>query len=247
MGEVLRRCGWTAYDRLGGVVALNLLWDLAILPWVLAGLAVVMAAVAVDGSPALRLASWLVAADLVLLSAPSALLCAAAGEWLEGRSLEMGQLLRSRARALLRAQAAGLLAAAATAVLSANAAFYTGLGTWLGAVLGGAMLWFLLGLHLVALYLLPAAVGTAPGAPLWRQIALLAAGNLRFTAGLMAAVGLGLAVGVASGLGLLVGVVPALAVLLTAGYRHVLARAGAAPLPPPERRSLRDLARPWLG
>lgn len=231
MRELVRRVAWTAYDRLGGMMALNLLWDVIILPWVLAAYALVLGVAALGGGPGLRLTAWLVAVELVLLSAPTALLCAAAGEWLDGRGVDLRYLVRTRAAALARAQVLGAAAAVAAAVLGANAVFYNGMGGWLGSTLAALMLWMLLGLQLVALYVLPAAVAphTSGLGSALRQAAALAVGHLRFSAALLvllAALALG---GLVSGVGLLVGLASAIGLLLTTGYRQLSTGHGAPP------------------
>jgi len=242
MHDLARRVARTAYDRLGGMVALNLLWDLIILPWALAAYALIVGTVVVGGGPGLRLTAWLVAVELVLFSAPTALVCAAAGEWLDGRGVDLRHLVRTRARALVRAQVLGAAAASAAAVLGVNAVFYSNMGGWVGSALAGLMLWMLLGLQLVALYLLPAAVAphTSGLVSALRQAAALAAGNLRFSGALLVLFAAIAAAGLASGVGLLVGLASVNGLLLTAAYRQLLAGQGAAP---PRRR--RDLLRPY--
>ena len=223
MLELLRRVAGTAYDRAGGLVALNLVWDLAILPWALVGTALALAGEAVRAGPGVRLTAWLVAAEWILLSPPTALLCAAADEWLQGRSVQLWPLLKARARGLVRAQALGAAAAAIAGVLGANAVFYHRVGGWLGAALAALMLWMLLALQLVALYILPAAVAprTAGLGAALRQAAALAVQRPGFSAFLLSLLAAVILVGLATGVGLILGLASAASLLLAAGFRHL--------------------------
>ena len=226
-GQIAR----VGYDRLGGLMALNLLWDLAIVPWVaLVWFAVAWARASVTG-PGLQLTACLAAAHLVLFSGPSALLVAAGGEWLEGRDLNLAHLLKSRRRGLIRSQLLGFGVAAVAAILGANAVFYQGLGGWPGAALAGFMMWMLLALDMVALHLLPVAVApaTAGSAAALRQAATLALRHPFHSVAHLVLCAVVIAAGLVTGIGLFVGFVSALGLLVAAGHRRLMVE--SQPLP----------------
>jgi len=239
LAGLVRQVARVGYDRLGGLLALNLAWDLAVAPWALAGWAAIVALDGAGGGVGPRLAISLAAVQFVALSPPTALICAAGEEWLDGAGADLVHLVRTRRRGLVRAQMLGAGAAVATAVLAMNAVFYHSIGGWLGAALAGSMVWLLVALQLVSLYLLPAAVaGSTTSA--WgalRQAAALAAGHPGYSAGLLGLALMIAAAGAFSGAGLLLGLTSVTGLLLTAGYRRVLppgTRCSTAPEAAPE-------------
>lgn len=250
MRRVLSRLGWVTYDHLGGVIALNLVWVVASVPWLAIGILLLLAA-----SRAPQGVAWaalpiaaIAALDLVIFSPATALLFLVARRWVDGRPAYPGELLNQLGRLFLPVQAVGLMKTGCTTLLAVNFLFYQRLGGWVGAVLSGSMLWFLLGAYLVSLYLLPCVVARGEIDGAWaavRQSCRLVVTNLRATLGLMALVLVGALSGLAALVPLLVGVTPVLALLIWITFQQVLARHGLGPELQTETRTWRDLVRPW--
>ena len=91
---------------------------------------------------------------------------------------------------------------AAVALVLANVVFYQRIGGWLGVLLGGLMVWFLLLVGMVAVYVFPVLV-TQEGS-VWatvRHSFLLSVDNIKLSLVFLLSAGLALGLGVASGWG----------------------------------------------
>ena len=239
-----RRVVWVAYDHLGGMVLANLAWSLASLPWLLAG--AVLATVGAAFGRVGALAGLLVAAEVALVSPPSALLVAAGLRWARGEDVgwrAMGAVAR---RLAWPAQVLGLILSGVTAVLAVNVSFYGRFGGWVGLALGGAAVWGLLGAGLVAVHLLPALVlgdGTVRHALVTSARLTIARPGLAVALlGVVIAV---LGIGLVSGIGLPCGLLAFLGLLLGVVDAEALGWPGRPPLPDEPQRGLADLLHPW--
>lgn len=239
----------TLYDHLGQVVLLNVLWALAVLPWIAAGSAVTwLAAALAEGSGYGFIAGigFVAAATLIVMSPPTLCVFAAAHAWTTEDDTGAAAVWRMARPLLWRAQAAGLLAALVMALLVGNALFYQTWAGWLGLALSGVMLWLIAALMLLLVLLFPVLLD-APERPLHlalRQCLLLLLGNLRLSATTGLACALCLVLGAGSGAGIILGAIPATALAATLGVRVMLSRYGGA-APVPDQRNLRDVLRPW--
>ena len=250
MRRVLSRLAWMTYDHLGGIIALNLAWAAASTPWLALSAALVALASRVPESlvPSALLVAALGSVDLVIFSPATLLLFLAARSWVEDRRASPVEILAEARRLFFRAQAVGLMKAASTVVLTANFLFYRRLGGWVGAILGGAMLWFLLGAFLVSLYLLPWVVAHRDTGSAWdalRQSCQLVLLNPRVTLGLMALVLIVSFASLALVVPLLLGAVPVLALMVWLSFQFLLERHALVPPRQSETRSWRDLLKPW--
>ena len=104
VSEVVKQFAWAAYDNLGGLIAVNLIWALICLPWLgVSGLVVAWGTGPGGGwAPAAAVASVLAAAELVIFSPPSVLLFLAANRWSRGQTAEIWPLLRELPRYFAR-------------------------------------------------------------------------------------------------------------------------------------------------
>lgn len=243
-----KRFFWTAYDHLGGLVLLNLLWDLLSLPWILAGAGLVGLGLSMRADPAAPGVGICVVAagELVFFAPPSVLLFLAGARWARGEEIETRVLCRELPRYALRAQALGLVVAAVTVILLVNAAFYLRWQGWVGLGLAGLMVWLLVVVGLTAPYIFPVLVTQDRGVrQTLRHSFLMALDNLALSAGLLASTLVAVAVGVGSGIGLFVGILAALALWLSVCFRGLLSRYTGQALPEEPPRRWRDLLRPW--
>ena len=241
---ILRRFGWTAYDHLGGLVGINLLWSLLSLPWLGLGYAVVI----LGGQWGTwgALGSMLIAVELVLCAPPTLVLFAAGWAWAHGRDTSLRELLVQVRRYGLRVQGLGLVLVGVSALLVVNMAFYQGLGGLWGLALGGTMFWFLVALWMTGIYIFPVALTQESG--LWataRQSFVIMVDNIRLSLGLLLATGLLLGLGAAAGIGLFCGVLGAWALLVSICFAAVLARYRGDSPKDESPRSWRELIKPW--
>ena len=244
MRETLRQFGWTAYDHLGGLVLLNLIWTGLSLPWLGAGVALFGVGRGLGGGAAL--CAGLVALDLVLLSPPSVLLFLAGWNWARKKEFRMGTLFRSLPGYALRAQGVGLMVAGLHLLFLANAFFYARFSGWIGLVLEWVMIWSVLGVGLAALFTFPLLVSQGGGVRgIFRQSLLLAVDNIGCSLGLLTAVSTGLLLGALSGIGLFCGMLALLALLICVCFRRLASRYTGEPLPEEPFRTWRELLRPW--
>lgn len=244
MNGIARRFAWTAYDHLGGLVGYNLLWSAFGIPWIGGAYALLQFGFATGGF--FLPAAFVVAGILVFGSPATVLLFVAGAAWARGRDLSLGEALMAGRTFFWRAIALGFCMVVATVLILVNMVFYQQLGGWLGALLSGLMIWFLLLVGLVAVYVFPVLV-TQQGS-VWstlRQSLLLAADNIRHSLVLLLAAGLFMGVGLASGLGLFCGAVAAWALLVSIGFHALLPKYTGEALPAEEPRRLRELIRPW--
>lgn len=238
----------TLYDHLGRVVLLNILWLVAVTPWLAVGAVFVqLGSVAADTwtEPGLRLVGLGVAGMLAVLSPPTLFLVAATAPWVHGRDPGLRAALVVTRRQAARAQVVGLCGALAVGLLLGNAVFYLRWESWLGLALCGFMLWMVFGVGLLAVYVLPLlAARPATLRQTLRDSAVLTLSNLPSTVALAVAVVMIALVGLVTGVGLALGAVSALALLANTGLARLFARHGGQPL---ERdpRGWRDLLRPW--
>jgi hypothetical protein len=131
-------------------------------------------------------------------------------------------------------------------VLAVNLGFYSRLGGWAGAVLGGMAVWALLAVLLIAVHLLPVLVlldGTL-GATV-RVAVRLAMSRPFVSTGLLAATAVTIGLGLLSGVGLFCGLLALLALLVTIGVAEVLGWPGVPPRPEDPGRGMDDLLHPW--
>jgi uncharacterized membrane protein YesL len=246
----VRRFFWTAYDHLGSLVMLNLVWDLLSLPWLLAGGWLVGVGLGLRGdlaAPGLAICLF-AAGELVFFAPPAVLLFMAGSRWVRGQQVETKALCRQLPRFAVRVQALGLLILAVTLVLLVNAAFYLRWQSWLGLGLAGLMVWLLVVVGLTAPYILPVLVTQDAGLrQTLRCSFLLALDNLALSAGLLASVLAAVLVGVGTGIGLFVGGLAALALWLSVRFQGLLGKYTGTALPEEPPRRLRELLRPWEG
>jgi uncharacterized membrane protein YesL len=239
---------WCAYDHLGGLVVLNLLWALLALPWLAAAVWLLGLGSSLSGAWAAagRVGIVLLAAELVLVSPPTVLLFLAAARWARGEPATVRRLLGRLPRFCLRAQLLGLALVAVSLLLMVNAVFYLHWRGWVGLGLAGLMLWLLVVVGLIAPYILPVLVTQDVG--VWRTLRLsaqLALGNLGRSAVLLAAVLSSGLIGVCSGVGLVAGGLAALALWVSIYFRQLVARYTGQPVPEEPPRRWRELVRPW--
>lgn len=244
MSDLLRRFLWAAYDHLGGLVLLNLLWTGLSLPWLLLAVLLVGWGGGMGGGRVLI--AGLLSLELVLCSPPTLLLFLAGRRWARDEEASPRELFDQWQRFAWRAQRLGLLVMGATLGLLVNVFFYRQFAGWGGLVLSGVMLWLLLAVGLIAVYLFPVLLSQDGG--VWqtaRQSLLLATDNIGISLGLLLVVALVLAVGAFSGLGLFCGLLAGLALFICVCFGKLLAKyTGEVPSAGP-RRSWRELIRPW--
>ena len=121
MSGLLRRFLWTAYDHLGGLVLLNLVWTGLSLPWLL--LAVLLVGLGKGLGGAQSLATGLLALEWVLCSPPTLLLFLAGRRWARDEEVAPRKLFEEWRRFAWRGQRLGLLVTGATLVLLVNIFF----------------------------------------------------------------------------------------------------------------------------
>ena len=147
---------WAAYDHLGGLIAVNLLWGVLSIPWM--ALAYISIAVAQTWGEKSSLMAMVLGVEGVLFAPPTVLLFSAGKVWAQKREIAWRTLLAEGRRFAARAQAIGAAIVVATLVLLVNIHFYQGIGGWIGLLLGGAMIWFAVGLALISVYIFPVLV-----------------------------------------------------------------------------------------
>ena len=150
MNGIARLFAWTAYDHLGGLVGYNLLWSAFGIPWIGGAYALLQFGFATGGF--FLPAAFVVAGILVFGSPATVLLFVAGAAWARGRDLSLGEALMAGRTFFWRAIALGFCMVVATVLILVNMVFYQQLGGWLGALLSGLMIWFLLLVGLVAVY-----------------------------------------------------------------------------------------------
>ncbi len=91
MSDLLRRFLWAAYDHLGGLVLLNLLWTGLSLPWLL--LAFLLVGLKGGLGEGMGLVTGILALELVLCSPPSLLLFLAGRRWARDEEVSSRHLL----------------------------------------------------------------------------------------------------------------------------------------------------------
>jgi uncharacterized membrane protein YesL len=232
---------------MGGVVLANLIWGVAVLPWLavaalLFGLA---AALPADMVPPAHTVAVVMVVILVWLSPPSVIIYAAALMWVRGESATWALVGGQVRRSWLRALALGCLAAGAGGLLVVNLFFYLSFGGLVGMALGGVMVWALLALGLVGLYCLPVLITQDNGVfKTIQQSFLLALANVKMS--LLMAVGMGIAgsLAVFSVVGGLVGIWGGAVLFECACFIKVLGRyTGKEPVF--TERSWNSVLRPW--
>ena len=235
---------WTAYDHLGGLIVINLLWSALSLPWLGAGFLLV--SLGASRSNWAFLTTVLLAVELVLVAPPAVLLFAAGARWARGESFQVRVLFAEVRRLAMRAQGLGLVVMVSTLLMLVNINFYLQFKGWLGLVLSGTMTWLLVAVLLMVGYIFPLLVAQELG--LWRtlhQSFLVALDNLKLSFGLLLATLLTLLVGMVSGVGLFCGLLAALALLMSLCFRRLLPKYTGEPLPEEPVRRWRELIRPW--
>ena len=223
--DSLRGFSIAAYDHLGGLIAINIIWAILAIPWLAASALAVSYGSALQGEWASRggLLVFILAAEFVWFAPPTAMLFLAAERWLDGVSAPPALLLRRLPRHAWRIQGTGLLVMAATGVLVTNIFFYQQVAGWIGAILCGIMGWLLVGLGMVSL-LLPSVLLQYRSAPIrrvcCRSLALFVS-NPAGAFGLFLSVGFLFAVGIITGIGLLCGLTAAIALMESAWMRRM--------------------------
>ena len=235
---------WSAYDHLGSLIAVNLLWSVLSLPW-MAMAYLLFAAGRAAGERGAFIAAFL-GVEVVLFAPPTALLFSAARTWAEQREIGWRALFAESRRFAGRSQAIGLLLVSTTLILWVNIYFYQQLGGWAGLLLGAIMIWFLVALMLIAVYVFPVLI--SQDGPVWhtlRQSFLLAIDNIKLSFGLLLTVFATLGVGAISGIGLFCGAGAALALFLSIYFRELLPKYTGEALPAEPHRRWREVLRPW--
>ncbi|MEE2659171.1 MAG: hypothetical protein VX733_11750 [Candidatus Latescibacterota bacterium] len=244
-----------AYDRLGSLVLLNLVWDLAVFPWALLSWLLLTTGISFGETFGGQVISIVLVPSsiLVLLSPPSLFLAIATQSWMRREPQDLRSCLRKTLSRLWKAQAVAVAVAVAAGVLVANAVLYQtrvadsdGPVFWLGLSMCGLMLWLLVGVLMLALYLFPALTekeSDSLGMLLKRSLFLVFDNGL-FSFGLLTTVGLLLILAVLSGVGPFLGALPLIALILNGAYLHLMRRYRDDPAPD-DPRTYRDLLRPW--
>lgn len=229
---------------MGGVVGYNLLWSVLSLPWIGGAYVLVRLGFALGG---VFLPGAVILACALLFSSPAtALLFAVSAAWAHGQDLGTRALLDVGRTLFWRALVLGLIIVAGTALVLVNLVFYQQLAGWLGALLSGLMIWFLLLLGLVAVYIFPVLV--SQGGSVWttlRQSFLLAVDNLKLSLVLLLVSVVATGLGLASGLGVFCGVLSAVALYISTSFRALLPKYTGEALSVEKPRRLRELIRPW--
>ena len=239
-----RKFLWTAYDHLGGLIVVNLLWGILSIPWMV--LAYILVAVAQGVGERSGLIALILAVEGVLFSPPTILLFCAGRIWAQKREVDWRDLLAEGRHFAARAQAIGAALVLATFIVLVNIHFYQGIGGWAGLLLGGTMIWFAFGLALVGVYVFPVLV--SQDGSVWhtlRQSFLLAIDNIKLSFGLLLAALFMLGVGALSGIGLFCGAGATLALLLSVYFWELLPKYTGAEHSQEPHRSLREVLRPW--
>lgn len=253
ISEILKQYAWSLYDNLGGLIVLNVVWALVSLPWLCgAGIVVVWAAdVGGEWSAAVAVTSALLAVELVIFSPSSVLLFLAGRRWARGEMADIRDLLRLLPEFFARAQLLGVTVMGGSLLLLVNAVFYSHrVGGWLGTILSGVMIWFLVALLVSSMYLFPALISRSEGrqgvGATLRHSLLIAVDNVALSLILFALGVSGLVLATLTGVGILFGGSAAAALLVSVAFQHVLRQYGQAdPVRPPSPKSWRDLLRPW--
>lgn len=246
---MVRHYALVLYDHLGQAVIANLGWSLACLPWIVVSTMMVWGAAWLASAfqqSAIEAIGFVAAALFVWMSPPTLFLCALTHGWLGEEPSDWRAALALTRRLLWKAQAAGALITLVVTLLLANALFYQGWGGWVGLCLSGVMLWIIVGVGLVNHLLFPVLVANPQTGllPAFRQCALLVLDNIGRCLALAAGAVAMLLVGAISGVGLVLGMTTALTFIGTLGLRQLMQRYGGDGIEP-DRRSLRDLIRPW--
>ncbi len=240
----LRRLAWLAYDHLGGLVLLNLVWTLAALPWLLAALWLVRRAMVYG--PLVLVLTLAVVAGMMALAPPTLLLFLAATVWQQEQRVDRRNLLRQWRALAGRVLLLSLIYAGGMALLGFNALFYRHFGGLAGLALSFVCIWLLVFALLMAPYPLPVLCRWRQG--LWPTLRLSLILVLRqpSSALLLGFAGLLLlTLGLVSGVGWAVGLVSVWALLASDVVDRVSGSIMGRPAPPEPQRSWRELLRPW--
>jgi uncharacterized membrane protein YesL len=240
-----RKSFWNAYDHLGGCVLLNLLWTLLSLPW----LALTLALIALGWSQMVAghglFAVMLAGTGLlqILLSPVSAALWTVTARWSDYRAAPVRDFFPALGRYFGRALVVWLIFSSAAFLLSINVYFYGALLSsvpFIGALVGGLMVWAYLAVTLMGLYALPLLVQQDLSVRLVaRDSFLLVLDNLLYSLVLVLAIGLVVVLGLVSGAGFFVLAVSLAAVIANTGLRELLRKYQAAGEDPREKRKPR--------
>ena len=244
MTAALKQFAWTAYDHMGRFFLLNLLWSGLSLPWF--GLGMLIFVLGAGMGEWGFLGGMLLALDLVLVAPPTVLFFLGGRRWARGEEVSIKEIFRQLPCFAWRAQALGLMVVGAHLVLLVNAFFYRDCAGWLGLVLSGVMLWFMLAVAMVSVFVFPVLLGQEGG--IWqtaRQSFLLVVDNVKLSLGLLLAVLVFLGLGMLSGIGLFCGLLAGLALLISVCFRRLLPKYTGELLPEEPSRRLRELIRPW--
>jgi uncharacterized membrane protein YesL len=239
-----------AYDHLGSIVLLNILWGIGAIPWLIVAAAMSQLGVIAGAQlqiPAVGAVGLAAGFTFCLYSPPTFMLLVATAPWLRGQDTpdraRLWQLVRGR---FLAVQGIGLLCSATTILFLVNVLFYHSWQGWLGATLSGFMVWLLAALALVSLYWLPllAADPQVPVRQALRRGLFLVFSHplpslvLLFTLILLAALGM------VSGIGWLCGLWTVGALQLNLGVARLLHLHGGEPVAQ-TTPTWRQLLRPW--
>jgi uncharacterized membrane protein YesL len=245
---MLRSFGWAVYDHLGGVVALNLLWSVCALPWLLTGILLVGLGIDLQGAWGDQAAFvfLVIAVEWVLLSPPTLLLFWATSQWVRDKEYSFQKLVAAGRKLFWRGQLTALVLIGITLVLLANFFFYQYWGGFIGLVLSGAMLWLLVGLAFTMVHIFPVTV--TQQLSVWRtvqQSSLLALDNFKLSCILVLGVGVGLGLAALMVVPLFVGALTSVALWLSLGFRYIAAKYNSEQITPQMPRSWRQVLRPW--
>jgi len=235
---------WTAYDHLGGLIVLNLVWTALSLPWILVGYMLV--GQGANLSPWGGFTTAFLAVELVVFAPPTMLLFLAGACWARGEKIQAKTLFAEVRRFALRAQLLGLVLVVLSLILVLNIYFYQQFNGWPGLILSTIMVWFLVAALLLSMYLFP--LLTMQDERVWyilRQSFLLAIDNIKLSFGLLLMTLFTFFFGIVSGIGLFCGLLAALALLMSICFRELLPKYTGEPLPEEVPRKWRELIRPW--
>lgn len=240
----LRRVAWLAYDHLGGLVLLNVVWLLAALPWLLAALWLVRRAMVYG--PLVLVLTLAVVAGMMALAPPTLLLFLAATVWQQEQRVDRGNLLRPWRALAGRALLLSLIYAGGMAMLGFNVLFYRHFGGLAGMALSFVCIWLLVFALLMAPYPLPVLCRWRQGVWATLRLSLILVLRRPSSALMLGFAGLlFVGLGLVSGVGWAVGLVSVWALLASDVVDRVSGCIMGQPAPPEPQRSWRELLRPW--
>ena len=216
---LFRKWFWNTYDYLGTLIVINILWLLFALP-------------------------------LVTLPLAFAGLFRVTGRIAAYEETGIRDFFAHTREDLRRSCCLCGLYAGVLLLLAANVLFYVRLmdaWPWVGAVLGGVMMWLIVFVCMTAVYVLPLMQrGEAPVRQVIRSGVFLAVDNPRHAFALLFCGSVTMAFSLASGVGLLFLGIGAVGVLFSTGLREMLKRYDSTNEDVlEEARGWRDLLRPW--